>query len=386
MFHLYFILIDIIQDTFCDVNNLEEASSLARMIQDLNPKLVNKKGKEAFYAFKAVYHDIYVAMLSEFFRSFNQFEDLDHDCTPDHIKNLTNDQERQQGFVQLFRSFIVKTHLDFEKCEKPVVAQQLPPFYPHHKSVRAKETKLVDHGVKDVNSGLKQKAICVKKVKEDFKNSYSESLLSVLGSFFLLIDSAKQGNGLLTFIIQKKLLKPIQQTGHKNYAVSLLSYKHTVLGHRNAQFAHQYMWNTSAGGRGKGNKFPRDQKVEHLNRFLKDSFRSLGPNLNPVTAKRVNNSSDFAIRLEEKLASFFELSDSGNSHTLKDHTIQVKKICSTLRREGVTDHIPGRKFKGPKLQANFFNSFDEVKFRTWHLSKDKELYRCSSRYRSSHLY
>ena len=102
----------------------------------------------------------------------------------------------------------------------------------------------------------------------------------MLGTFFVLIDAAKQGNGLLTYIIQKKLLKPIQQTGHKNYAVSLVAFKHTILGHRNAQFSHQYMWNTSAGSKGKGNKFPRDQKVEHINRFLKDSFRSLGPNLN----------------------------------------------------------------------------------------------------------
>ena len=204
--------------------------------------------------------------------------------------------------------------------------------------------------------------------------------------YAVLIDSAKQGNGLLTYIIQKKLHKPIQQTGHKNYAVSLLNYKHTVLGHPNPQFSHQFLWNCSAGGKGKGNKFPRDQKVEHLNRYLKDSFRSLGPNLNPITAKRINNSSDFGIKLEEKLSNFFELSSAGKSHTQKDHSAQIKKISAVLKKESVTVVIPGRKFKGPTLKANFFNSFDEVKYRTWHLSKDKELYRSSSRYRNSHTY
>ena len=201
-------------------------------------------------------------------------------------------------------------------------------------------------------------------------------------NLFLLIDAQKQGNGLLTFLLQKKLHKSIQQSGHKNYAVSLLSYKHTVLAYPNAQFSHQFMWNTSAGRKGPGNKFPRDQKVEHLNRFLKDSFRSLGPNLNPLTARRINKRSDFGIKIEEKLTEFFELSQAGKSHSQKDHTVTVSKILGILRSESVTDMIPGRKFKGPNLQPNFFANFDEVKFRTWHFDKDKELYRSSKRYRS----
>ena len=189
----------------------------------------------------------------------------------------------------------------------------------------------------------------------------------------------------MTFIIQKKLHKPIQSTGHKNYAVSLLSYKHNILGHSNAQFAHQFLWNTSAGRPGLGNKFPRDQKVEHLNRFLKDSFRSLGPNLNPATATRVNNSSDFGIKLEDKLTEFFGLTNPGKSHSLKDHSAQINKISAILKTEKITEKIPGRKFKGPKLEANFFGSFDEAKFRAWHYSKDRELYRSSGRYRNSQL-
>ena len=362
------------------------------MIQALNPKLLNKKGKEAFYAFKAVFKDIFVAILSEFFRNFLGAENLDFDRTPESIKNMTNDEERQVGFKKLFRSFIFKTHSDYEMCsEEAEDTKALPLFYPHQAFLRKKTTATDDKiddsvilNTKPRDKPSKKKKITAKnitKTKEDTKYSYSKSLLSVLGTFFFLIDSAKQGNGLVTYIIQKKLHKPIQQSGHKNYAVSLLSFKHNVLGHKNAQFSHQYMWNTSAGRKGKGNKFPRDQKVEHLNRFLKDSFRSLGPNLNPVTAKRVNNSSDFGIKLEEKLVNFFELTKIGKSHAQKDHSAQVNKISNVLRNERVSNFVPGRKFKGPKLQANFFNNFDEVKFRTWHDSKDKELYRSSARYR-----
>ena len=300
---------------------------------------------------------------------------------------MENDEERQEAFVTLFRSFIQQTHQDYENCSIDAKAEpHLPLFYPHHGYLRNPVKKT--SGVPMITSVKKKPKAGsgVRKFQEDTTNSYSKSLLSVLGTFFFLVDSAKQGNGLLSFILQKKLHMPIQQTGHKNYAVSLLAYKHTVLGHQNAQFAHQYMWNCVAGRRGKGNKFPRDQKVEHVNRFLKDSFRSLGPNLNTVTAKRVNNSSDFALKVEEKLSTFFGLSESGRSHSQKDHSYQVKKISSVLKKENIAEVKPGRKFKGPKVQANFFDSFDQVKFRTWHLSKDKELYRSSSIYRNSQVY
>jgi hypothetical protein len=322
------------------------------------------------------------------------------------INNMTNNEERQTAFKQMFRSFIIKSHSDFETCsQEDDGSKKLPLFYPHQDHVRGrpmekkklgeaevplnpncrenpteKKLKPTDKKVKPAEDKVKP-AKNPRQVKDDAKNSYSRSLLSILGTFFLLINAAKQGNGLLTYILQKKLHKPIQQSGHKNYAVSLLSYKHTVLGHQSAQFSHQFMWNTSAGGKGKGNKFPRDQKVEHINRFLKDCFRSLGPNLNPVTARRVNNSSDFGIKLEEKLVNFFELTKNGKSHTQKDHTAQVNKISTILRKECIVGFVPGRKFKGPNLKSNFFDNFDEVKFRTWHLIKDKELHRSSKRYR-----
>ena len=378
---------DVIQDSFCDKHNLEEASSLARMIQVLNPKLLNKKGKEEFYAFRAVYKDIYISMLSEFLRDFLGAEDLNSDCTPESIRKMADDESKQLGFNQMFRSFIIKSHDDYGLCSKePDIAKGLPLFYPHHNYVRikepTKEKKVTEEkeSTEETLGGNKEKPAKTK-VKEDSKNAYSKALLSMLGSFFLLMDAAKQGNGLLTFIVQKKLHKPIQQSGHKNYAVSLLSFKHNVLSHPNAQFAHQFMWNTSAGRKGKGTKFPRDQKVEHLNRFLKDSFRSLGPNLNSITAGRVNNCSDFGLQLEDKVVNFFELTRSGKSHTLKDHTSQVNKISTILKKESIVSFVPGRKFKGPTLKPNFFNNFDEVKFRTWHLNKDKELHRSSKRYR-----
>ena len=395
LLHLYFVLVDLIKDSFCDASNLEEASSLARMIQDLNPKLMNKKGKEEFYAFRAVFKDIFIALVSQFLCSFLGVDDLNFNCTPDSIKKIKIDSEKQAAFVQLFRSFIRNSHCDFENCSENLKeANPLPPYYPHHEYLRNKTQQRQESSNADVTKDPVEnvRILGTKKTKQkekvDLKNSYSKSLMSILGTFFLLIEAAKQGNGLVTFIIQiqKKLLKPIQQTGHKNYAVSLLSYKHTVLGHRNAQFAHQFMWNCSAGRKGRGNKFPRDQKVEHINRFLKDSFRSLGPNLTPVTSKRVNNSSDFGIKLEDKLVDFFELSKTGKSHALKDHSVPINKIFTVLKKEQVAAVVPGRKFKGPKINSNFFNSFDEVKYRCWHVKKDSELYRGSARYRNSHLY
>ena len=403
MLHLFFILVDIIHEQFGDPENLEEAASLSRMIQALNPKLLNKKGKDSFYAFKYVYKDIYAALISEFLRSFLEVEDFSEDCTPASIQKIDDDAEKQVAFSNLVRSFIIRTHADFQNCSENYDPNlTLPLYYPHHDFLRnkngfsgdASDDNLTEEDEKDQreedeeipDADKKTKRSKVKKVNDDEKNAYGRSLLSILGTFFTLVDAASEGNGLLAFIIQKKLHKAIWATGHKNYAVSLLSYKHNILGHSNPQFAHQFLWNTSAGRPGKGNKFPRDQKVEHFNRYLKESFRSLGPNLNPKTAKRLNNSSEFGLKIEEKLTDFFELTNPGQSHTTKDHSAQVKKISATLRSEKIATIVPSRKFKGPQMKADFFKSFDEAKFRSWHFAKDKELNRSSARFRSNHLH
>ena len=139
MLHLYFVLVDLIRDTFSDKDNLEEASSLSRMIQALNPKLLNKKGKEAFYAFKSVFMDIYLALLSEFLSSYLEVEDLNSDFTPASIRDLTNENEKQEAFRRLFRRFIIKTHDDFATCSpEPDNSKQLPLFYPHQHFLRNK--------------------------------------------------------------------------------------------------------------------------------------------------------------------------------------------------------------------------------------------------------
>ena len=88
------------------------------------------------------------------------------------------------------------------------------------------------------------------------------------------------------------------------------------------------------------------------------------------------------VEIYERLNSFFDLTVPGKSHALKDHSVQINKISAILKNENITVVVPGRKFKGPKLEANFFTSFDEAKFRAWHYAKD-ELYRSSGRYRNS---
>ena len=113
--HLYFVLVDIIQDLFSDPDNLQEPSSLATMIQVLNPKLMKKKGKEDLYAFKAVYNDIYVALISQFQCSFLKVDNLSQNCNPEALKKLEK-ADQQKGYEKLFRSFIKKTHPEFENC------------------------------------------------------------------------------------------------------------------------------------------------------------------------------------------------------------------------------------------------------------------------------
>ena len=54
---------------FGDSENLEEGSSLSRLISWLNPKLEGKKGKDYYYAFKYLFADIFTALIGEFFRT-----------------------------------------------------------------------------------------------------------------------------------------------------------------------------------------------------------------------------------------------------------------------------------------------------------------------------
>ena len=67
------------------------------------------------------------------------------------------------------------------------------------------------------------------------------------------------------------------------------------------------MWNQFCGRAGKGTKMARDQREEHLNRFLKDGFKTLGVNLNPTNAKRINNSADLGQSLVAKVSDFHRL-------------------------------------------------------------------------------
>ena len=117
----------------------------------------------------------------------------------------------------------------------------------------------------------------------------------------------------------------------------------------------------------------RDQREEHLNRFLKDGFKTLGVNLNPTNARRINNSADLGQSLVAKVSDFHRLDKAGKTHIKKDRKPIIKKISDMFRKEEVVTFKPGRKFKVVSPSRNVFDSFDEVKYRVWHQSKENEL-------------
>ena len=63
LLHFLFMFCDMVLDIFADRDNLEEASSISRLIKMLNPKIENKKAKDAYYAFRDCFSDIFVAQL-----------------------------------------------------------------------------------------------------------------------------------------------------------------------------------------------------------------------------------------------------------------------------------------------------------------------------------
>ena len=61
--------------------------------------------------------------------------------------------------------------------------------------------------------------------------------------------------------------------------------------------------------------FARDQKNEHLNLWLKNSFKSLCVNLNSRNAQRINKAADMGVRMESKVVEFYELDSPGKRRT-----------------------------------------------------------------------
>jgi hypothetical protein len=280
--------------------------------------------------------------------------------------------------------------VDYEDClNKTMDSEPLPKFYPHQNYVRSKyknqpalvktkysesvavQIKFVPDQEVDMMTNLSKPS------KPDAKNDYMCSLLSFIGQLLFLVDCQKNGNALNTFLIQKKLTKIVFSTGHKNYSSTLINFKRIVLGHWNPQFSHRYMWNISAGRAGKGEKMARDQREEHLNRYLKDSFKSVGVNLDEKNATRINNSCDLSMKIERNIVSFHKLDLSGIGHTDRDRSKQIEVLADLFKREKVAHNIPGRSFKGPIVSKNLDEQFDEANYRVWHYRREKEMHKFS---------
>ena len=384
LLHFLFMLSDVVVDCFGDPDNLEEAVSLSRLINMLNPKLSTRKGKDDYYKFRDLFHDIYVSLLSEFVRNHLGCEDLRQDVTPEHIRIEQDPKRKEAMFVDLFREMIRNSHAEFEDCNVKVNdAELLPSFYPHQKFVRKKYknptgAEKIKENVVKVTFACDQDVVEMKDLsqissKPDAKNNYVCSLFSFIGQYLFLVECQKNSNALDAFLIQKKLTKIIYSTGHKNYSSTLINFKQIILGHWSPQFSHRYLWNTSAGRAGKGVKMPRDQRQEHLNRYLKDSFKSVGVNLDEVNATRINNSCDLSMKIEDKIVEFHELDNTGKGHTKRDRSKQIETLANLFKKEKIADHIPGRTFKGPNVSRNLHDQFDEANYRAWHFKKDKEM-------------
>ena len=390
LLHFLFMLSDVVIDCFGDADNMEEAVSLSRLISMLNPKLLTRKGKDDYYQFRDLFHDIFVALLSQFVCNYLDCDNLKQNVTPTNIQEMNSPEKKQSMLQDLFRNIIRNSHVDYEDClNKTMDSEPLPKFYPHQNYVRSKyknqpalvktkysksvavQIKFVPDQEVDMMTNLSKPS------KPDAKNDYMCSLLSFIGQLLFLVDCQKNGNALNTFLIQKKLTKIVFSTGHKNYSSTLINFKRIVLGHWSPQFSHRYMWNISAGRAGKGEKMARDQREEHLNRYLKDSFKSVGVNLDEKNATRINNSCDLSMKIERNIVSFHKLDLSGIGHTDRDRSKQIEALADLFKREKVAHNIPGRSFKGPIVSKNLDEQFDEANYRVWHYRREKEMHKFS---------
>ena len=185
----------------------------------LNPKIENKKAKDAYYAFRDCFSDIVVAQLGESLSTYLKVPNLLTDVTPLYIKLESDPLTQMKLLRNLMRNFIKHTHTEYRECGDAAPDKSvLPLFYPHEKFVRKSKQQIIP--IQDLTEpsipslAEKQKIQSEKQTEVDAKNEYFLALFSILGSFQLLLDSIKQGNGLNCFLIQKKVLKIVQGTGH----------------------------------------------------------------------------------------------------------------------------------------------------------------------------
>ena len=207
----------------------------------------------------------------------------------------------------------------------------------------------------------------------DKVQEYSKNLLSI-GTFYLEYqDAIREGDGLRVIRCWKYLLPIFSHSGRRNYCIEafkLLYQYHYILPPRQAQ---QLVWSRFVNTKGTcGHNIPMDLHLEHLNRLVKNSIQSLGPNRKGEAVVRCGKALGTIHTVLENFDQDNNIEPPSGAHSSPSYQKDLGKIVNELIKErALVEKSPRRHLSFPRT-SNILHSKPPVHIVTWlveHLPK-----------------
>ncbi len=207
--------------------------------------------------------------------------------------------------------------------------------------------------------------------KQDFVFNYARKVLTLGMVHRYFRDSIKEGDGDRVLSCWKILLPLFKQDGRTKYALEaflLLAQDQALL---SPEMAYQLRWGRFVNNKGgAGNNISCDLRLEHMNKFLKQSLHSAAPGFKQEGGngiKRIASSISTCETIVNTFDENFGIHKAYGNHSPRSVTNDLKTILKSLTSKGVFKYEIGRKYQSSKCNQSdtLFETFNLTKFNTW---------------------
>ncbi|SMN01813.1 hypothetical protein SPONN_105 [uncultured Candidatus Thioglobus sp.] len=196
--------------------------------------------------------------------------------------------------------------------------------------------------------------------------AYAKQMLSQGCIYFEYSDAIREGDGKRVKRSLKYLLPMFIAAGRKNYAIEFF---HTIAQHEfifSPRLAEELLWTRFINVHGTpGHNIPKDLHMEHLNRLVKESIRSLQANKTKKSIARVGR----ALGTLDPVLANFDKNNDVSSHSGMHREASMKKDRDMLLNELLKDQVFQQ--HGDRAHAEFpkpkdvLHQLTKDKFKKW---------------------
>ena len=228
---------------------------------------------------------------------------------------------------------------------------------------------IVDHYMLPLSPCLSSSM--VDQTQQDHVFNYGKILLTLGMVHHYFKDSVREGDGDRVFSCWKILLPLFKQDGRRKYALEaflLMAQDQALL---SPQMAYQLKWARFVNNKGgAGRNMSCDLRLEHMNKFLKQSLHSVAPGFKQEGAhavKRIANSISMCESIIDNFDENLDVHHPYGSHASRSVISDLNMILSRLTSKSVFKFEAGRKYRSPKCNydSTIFTTLDMVNFNTW---------------------